>query len=103
MRQFNVLWWDFNKSHPEPYDVLSYFRQEYMRLKKKDRPVTKEQWTEFVKRKGHYRFWGDAVYETVMTTWPPSNKSHKLDVWQQIEMNFDLIVELLMEEYNETD
>ena len=70
MRQFNVMWWDFNKSYPEPYDVLPYFRKEYIDLKKKDRPVTKEQWIEFISRKGMHMFWSRCEYEIVVSQWP---------------------------------
>lgn len=99
MTQFNVLWWDFNKPEPTPYDVLPYFRREYESCKKKDRPVTKEQWKEFVEGKGSYMFWARAEYEIIVSQWPPTDKHKKVDIWQQIEPNIDLIVSLLMEEY----
>lgn len=120
--QFNVLWWDYNNDHPTPYDVLPYFRRCYESCKKKDMPVTKEQWTEFVRQKGMYRFWGDCNYEIIISQWPPKYKnvkrknlengseemikelvSKKVDIWQQIEPNIDLIVNLLMEEYIKLD
>lgn len=101
MKQFNVIWWNFNDDHPTPLDVLPYFRRCYDSCRKKDRPVTKEQWTEFVKQKGMYLFWCKCEYEIIVSQWPPTDKSSKVDVWQQIEPNLDLIVKLLMEEYNE--
>ena len=99
LTQFNVLWWDFNKTHPGPYDVLPYFRSRYESCRKKDRPVTKEQWIEFVKSKGTCMYWARCEYEIIISQWPPTDKSYKMDVWQQIENNLDLIVKLLMEEY----
>lgn len=99
MTQFNVLYWDFNKESPSPYDVLPYFRREYDSLKRRDKPVTKEQWKEFVKRKGMYMYWARAEYEVIVKQWPPTDKSYKLDIWQQIEANMDLIVDILMKEY----
>jgi len=104
MIQFNVLWWDVNRKDIVPYDVLPYFRNKYKELKKKERPVTEEQWHEFVKHKGMYRFWGQCQYEFLVSEWPtPVNpekdKRVKVDIWQQIEPNIDLIVKLLMEEY----
>lgn len=102
MTQFNVLSWDTNGRCPISYDVLPYFRDCYKRCKKKDRPDTKEEWTIFVKDKGMYRFWGQCQYEFIASEWPPSINtiSAKVDVWQQIEANIDLIVRLLMEEYH---
>lgn len=99
MIQFNVLWWDFNDDHPTPFDVLPYFRRCYVSCRKKNRPVTKEQWVEFVKQHGMYMFWAKCEYEIIVSQWPPTDKSSKVDVWQQIEPNLDLIVKLLMEEY----
>ena len=118
MTQFNVLWWDFNKTEPTFYDVLPYFRREYEFCKKEARPVTKEQWKEFVERKGSYMFLSRAEYEIIVSPWPPRHENivlrnfeddtekivkrpieKKVDIWQQIEPNIDLIVRLLMEEY----
>jgi len=99
MTQFNVLRWKFNDDHPTPYDVLPYFRACYKSCGKKDRPVTEEQWRKFVKQHGMYMFWSGCEYEIIVSQWPPTDKSSKVDVWQQIEPNLDLIVKLLMEEY----
>lgn len=57
MKEFNVLWWDFNKDHPEPYDVLPYFRRCYEDCKKEDRPETKDEWLKFIRSKGMYMYW----------------------------------------------
>lgn len=102
MIQFNVLWWDFNKPEPGSYDVLPYFRREYEKLKKSHRPKTKKDWIMFVSQRGMRMYWARAEYEIIVKQWPPTDKYKKVDIWQQIEPNIDLIVKLLMEEY-ETD
>lgn len=99
MTQFNVIYWDFNKENPSPYDVLPYFRRAYQECKKKDRPVNREQWKEFITKKGRYMYWARCEYEVIISQWPPTDKSYKIDIWQQIEANLDLITELLMREY----
>ena len=96
---FNVLFWDFNRSAPTPYDVLPYFRNEYEKTKKSERPVTKEQWKEFITSRGRYMYWARCQYETIIKQWPPTDKSYKLDIWEQISWNLDLIAEILLEEY----
>ena len=44
-------------------------------------------------------YWARCEYEVIISQWPPTDKSYKLDIWQQIEANLDLITELLMREY----
>ena len=103
MNKFNVLVWDINCNYLKTYDVLPYFRERYKKCKVKNRPITKEQWVDFVKGEGMRRFWGQCQYEIQISAWPPhpipeKDKHIKIDVWQQIENNFDIVVDLLMSE-----
>lgn len=98
LRQFNVLIWNINKNTVEPYDVLPYFRDEYKR-NKKNRPITKDEWEMFVRRWGKYMYWARCEYEIIVKSWPTQEGGVKIDIWEQIENNLDLIVELLMDEY----
>lgn len=102
MNQFNVLNWDFNRNELKSYDVLPYFRREYEKCKKEEKPVTIDEWKEFIRQEGMYMFWSRCEYEIIISPWPPQKKdvSVKIDVWQQIKNNLDLIVKLLMEEYD---
>lgn len=99
MKQFNVIIWDINRDVLENYDVLPYFRGMYKKYKKKDRPTTLEEWKEFVKRWGHYQFWSRCEYEILISSWPANDKQYKIDVWQQIENNIDIVAEILANEY----
>lgn len=104
MKEFNVLRWEINGNKLVPYDVLPYFRREYNELKKSERPTTREQMAEFVKRKGMYRYWSRCEYEIIISPWPNQDKDVKIDVWAQIEMNLDLVVDILMSEFcNESE
>lgn len=98
MKKFNVLIWDINANELTTYDVLPYFRNEYKERKKKDRPTTKQEWEDFVRGRGIYRFFSRCEYEIIISNWPSQDKHVKIDVWEQIEQNFDLIVEILMNE-----
>ena len=99
MNKFNVLRWDINAKALTAYDVLPYFRDCYMDTKKKDRPVSEEQWKKFVERHGMYMFWSRCEYEIIVTSWPKGDKEVKIDVWQQIKSNLDVVVKILMDEY----
>ena len=98
-KSFYVLNWDFNSDELEQYDVLPYFRECYKKLNKNRRPVTVNEWKDFVKNKGMYQFWGRCQYEVIITGWPLQKNKVKVDVWKQIEMNIDVIVSILMEEF----
>ncbi len=100
-KSFYVLNWDFNSDDLEQYDILPYFRECYSKLKKDKRPTTFDEWKEFVKKKGMYQFWARCEYEILITGWPQQKKEVKVDVWKQIEMNIDVIVDILMEEFRE--
>lgn len=99
-KSFNVMNWDFNSDSLVQYDVLPYFRECYKELNKNKRPVTVDEWKEFVKSKGMYQYWGRCEYEMIVTGWPQQKREIKIDVWQQIEMNIEVIVNILMEEFS---
>lgn len=99
-KSFNIMNWDFNSDSLVQYDVLPYFRECYKELNKNKRPVTVDEWKEFVKSKGMYQYWGRCEYEMIVTGWPQQKREIKIDVWQQIEMNIEVIVNILMEEFS---
>lgn len=99
MKSFNVLIWDFNGKNLTITDVLPYFRDEYKRAKKNERPQTINEWKEFIKRWGMYRYWSRCEYEIIVSPWPTHDKSVKIDVWYQINSNIDIITEILYEEH----
>lgn len=102
-KTFYVLNWDFNTDSLEEYDVLPYFRRCYNDLNKNKRPSTVDEWKEFVKSKGMYMFWSRCQYEIIVTGWPQQKNEAKVDVWRQINMNLDVIVKILMEEFESTN
>lgn len=99
MKSFNVLTWDFNGKDLTITDVLPYFRDEYKRAKKNERPQTINEWKEFIKRRGMCRYWSRCEYEIIVSPWPAQNKSVKIDVWDQINSNIDIIAEILYGEH----
>lgn len=100
-KSFYVLNWDFNSDDLEQYDILPYFRECYKKLNKDKRPKTVNEWKDFVKNKGMYQFWSRCQYEIIVTGWPQQKNEVKVDVWMQIEMNIDVIVSILMEEFGQ--
>lgn len=96
MNKFNTITHDINSNKFVPYDVLPYLRGCYE--KKENKPVTVEEFKEFVKKESQYQFWGRCEYEVILNDWPCQKTSKKIDVYDQIMVNIDVVVKLLMED-----
>ena len=95
MKAFNVIIFNPNSNKFEPCDVMPYFIHEYKAADTK--PKTVKEFTEFVKSKSLYQFWSRCEYEIVLHDWPCDKTEKKIDVYEQIEMNLDIVVSILME------
>ena len=103
MTSFNVIIYNINGKRFEPYDVMPYFVDAYKNLKKKKwlqkvhpLPKTFDDFKTFVEREAGYQFWSRCEYEIILGDWPPSGVEEKWDVYNQIMMNIDIVVEILM-------
>lgn len=95
---FNVIIGNFNKKTFEPYDIMPYLIDKYKDKKPKDKPKTFEEFKDFVDREAKYQWWSRCEYEILLYPWPNNkdDNGYKLDIYEQIMMNHDLIAELLM-------
>lgn len=93
---FNVIIFNFNSNEFEPYNVMWYLIDEYNDQKVK--PVTFEECRKFIKDKSEYRFWGRCEYEVILVDWPCRKTERKIDVYNQILMNLDVITDLFMKQ-----
>ncbi len=96
MKSFNVIWWDFNKKEPEPYDVMPYLVRCYNEAKTK--PETFDKFKKFIESESRYMYWARCQYEIIISDWPSQRYKDKWDIHKQIMMNIDIITNLLMEE-----
>lgn len=99
MKKFNVLCTNFNGKKVVEYDVLPYFRREwvenpyfydYKNNDKKTLVETKEQLKEWIKRWSKYQFWGRCEYEFLIGHWPFGSYKMKTDLKDAIKNNIDL-------------
>ena len=113
--KFYAMHKDFNDGEMKPYNVLSAVFEDILtpndrlvakyfyivdRNYKKVKIRTKEQCAEYVKDKLMYHFWGNATWEFIAVDWPYRNtvdesRPVKIDVYEQIEPNLSLIVDLV--------
>ena len=122
MKKFNVIVYNINGKNFESYDIIPYLVSRYNKTKKK-KPVTFEEFKEFVKDESRYQWWARCEYEIILSPWPyitsPSerydkkeeddieawkehwkkhlNECQKIDVYRQVMMNLDVITNLVME------
>ncbi len=114
-QKFNVLMWDFNSDKLVHYDVLPYLRNRYKdrvenfkKYSKEDNkyifvPKTLDEFKKFVENESMYMFWSRCEYEMICHGWPAQKNDYKLDVYEQIMMNIDVIVNILFDELNKNN
>lgn len=107
-QEFNVLEFNFTTRKLDHYDVLPYFRREWKDKKydsfEKSKVKNKAQLKEWIKRAAHYQFWSRCEYEFLIGPWPYRDDKLKeelikVDVFQQIMINIDIVTDILYKEF----
>lgn len=93
---FNVCIFEPNSKKFVYYDVMPYLKETYKKEKLKLK--TFDEFKEFVIKESRYQFWSRCEYEIVLVDWPCQKIEKKIDIFDQIMMNVDLITKLLMDE-----
>ena len=110
MPVFYTLAWDVNRNEVENYDVMPYLvsaweedkvRKHKIWFKSLDddtkEPATVEEWKKAILAASRYEFWARCEYEITVSGWPVEKRRVKLDVFDQINANIDVITKLFME------
>lgn len=76
--KWNVLRNDFNSREIKEYNIFQHssFSKDVVELSNQD--LTKEDFTEKLRRTLQYYFWSKSEMETVITSWPPYIDSEEL-------------------------
>ena len=101
MKSFNVINYDCNRDKFYEYDIMPYLINVYNEKKKKEKPVTFEEFKKFIKDESLYQFWSRCEYEIILLDWPCQKHSEKWDVYKQIMMNLDIITNIFMDNVKE--
>ena len=107
---FYTLTWDVNRDEVEYYDIMPYLvsvweedkvRKHKIWFKSLDddtkEPATVEEWKKAILAASRYRFWFRCEYEIIVSGWPVEKRKVKLDVFNQINANIDVVTKLFME------
>lgn len=92
---FNVVIYDYNGNRFVPYNIIPYLIECYR--KEKHKPKKFEEFKKFIDEQARYRFWARCQYEVILSDWPNQSVHEKIDVYDQICMNIDIITKVLME------
>lgn len=107
---FYTLTWDVNRDEVEYYDIMPYLVSAWKEDKARKRkiwfkssdddtkePTTVEEWKKAILAASRYQFWARCEYEIIVSEWPTEKHRVKLDVFDQINANIDVITKLFME------
>lgn len=93
MLVFNVIVYNFNTKKFEPYNIFTYLEREFKKRTFKD--MSRDELKKWILDKSQYMFWSRCEYEVILSPWPPiEGIAKKIDVFEQIEMNIDVITEM---------
>jgi hypothetical protein len=96
--EWKVFLYDFNNMQPKEYNIFKNANlQKYLSKLYKDCQNDRDKFTQELNRLLLWLFCGRCEYEFIMSSWPPSekDKKYKLDVYEQLMLNFDRLVEYL--------
>lgn len=98
---WNVIYEDFNARKIKQTNILGYgFPEDLAKAVKKNKIENREQLKEYLKREFMYHYWGKSEYEIAVGGLHSKHPEEfeKIDVWYQIEMNFDHIIDYIIRE-----
>ena len=99
MLKWYVYLEDFNRRSIVTYDVFQHFNF-YQDVKEEIRQIEdKQNFSDRIKRIARYYFWGKCEYEILITSWLATNnfKAEKIDVYDQLELNWDRFIDYIWE------
>ena len=90
IKPYKVISWNFNHDDIEYYDIMPFLIDSYKEIKK-NKPKTFDEIKEFIINESRYRFWSRCEYEVIITGWPKQKREVKIDIFNQIMENIDVI------------
>lgn len=87
----------YNNGELKKYDIIPYLVDKYESLSRKNRPNLRlyNSVKEFIVKECRYQFWSRCEYEIIISSWPNEINKKKIDVYDQIVLNIDIITKIL--------
>ena len=99
MLKWYVYLENINSRSIETYNVFKHFNF-YQDVKEAIKQIEdKQNFSEKIKRIAKYYFWSRCEYEILITSWiaPDTFKDKKIDVYDQLELNWDRFIDYIWE------
>ena len=90
IKPYKVISWNFNHDDIEYYDIMPVLIDSNKKIKK-NKPKPFDEIKEFIINESRYRFWSRCEYEVIITGWPKQKREVKIDIFNQIMENIDVI------------
>lgn len=104
MLEWNVYISNFNQRSIEVHNIFNHHRfwEDCIKNKKKNKN-NKEEFVKQLRADLQYYYWGKSEWEVTIHHWPDSDrmKNKKVDVYQQVRMNWDIFIDYLWEHRGE--
>lgn len=91
--EWYVYYHDSNKQEIIKWNIFNhgFFTKEVNKLLKEK--LTKEEFSEKLRNKLMYFMWSRAEYEVIISPWVGQAKDEKVDIYDQVRMNWDRFVD----------
>lgn len=100
MKEFNVIWFNPTLRKFEKYNIIPSLINRYNEEKELNKNSSFEEIKKFILSESLYRWWSKCEYEIILTDWPTQKYKQKIDIYQQIKMNIDIITEIFIDVLN---
>lgn len=97
VKKSNLEWYvlahDFNSNKIVNYNVMTGIAKLLYKEVKAKRVYNKDTLKKFLKKEFMYSYWSKAEHEILVSGLSNYDITEKIDIWRQLEMNLDIIVE----------
>ena len=92
--EWYVYYYDFNGQKIVTWNIFrNWVFKESVEKLLKDKKLNRKEFAEKLKTKLMYCFWSKTEYEVIISPWVGKGDEEKIDIYDQVMLNFDRFVE----------
>lgn len=99
MKSFNCIIESYGKF--KSFDIMPFLINAYNNKKVEERPKEEQELKDFIIKESRYLWWAKCEYEIILSNWPRKDIEEKWDVFKQIMMNLDIVIDVFKENIKE--